>query len=538
MNHSHHYPLLVLSLLALSSCTLPTGTSGASKTASTSPSSSTAISTGKTSTSSSGTSASSTSTTISSVPSSSSSSLEDSGPTYDDFWAYSSALTISLKFTNASLYALSNYGYNYDEKYADVYFPATFSATLNGKTYTYDEVGVRMKGNTSRTEICSSDGTISDVCHFKVSFKCTFDDAIYSEAAFTSFKHTWTDAAERKARKNRRFASMEKLDLKYLPRNGNTPVTYSQEIYCYHVFEQEGIVAPKAKWSSLTFKDDKSSKTSSYEAIEAIDDVFIEHHFASEDWGGDLYKCSTYKENNSYIKADLTISGAVTSTTSGGLANGTRIASGKIGVEDCYNLYHPNYQLKTNDNGEASDFSKMSNFINVVNNVKTGKSSQNALENVLDVQEFLTFEGVSYCLGNFDDQRNNYNNYFIYFRPSDNKAVYLPYDWDWAFGASVNGTSSTLVSYKPYHTSTSHDSSNTNPLYWCTILSNSSLQYDVSVYRPSYASAIKKVVSDGFLTSSKYSSFVASLSGASLKELSSVSSYMSSKTSVISSSLS
>jgi hypothetical protein len=58
---------------------------------------------------------------------------------------------------------------------------------------------------------------------------------------------------------------------------------------------------------------------------------------------------------------------------------------------------------------------KMANFISVVNSVKSGKSPQNALENVLDVQEFLAFEGVSYTLGNFDDQRNNYNNYFHLF---------------------------------------------------------------------------------------------------------------------------
>jgi hypothetical protein len=66
-------------------------------------------------------------------------------------------------------------------------------------------------------------------------------------------------------RKARRFATMSKLDLKYLPRNDSNSssyATYSQEMYCFHVFEQEGIVAPKAKWASLTFKDDKASKTS------------------------------------------------------------------------------------------------------------------------------------------------------------------------------------------------------------------------------------------------------------------------------------
>jgi spore coat protein CotH len=459
------------------------------------------------------------------------SSVETPSPSYEDFWAGEKSLSVSLTFTNASLYALSNYGYNYDQKYADLYFPATFKAVVDGKTYTYEDVGVRMKGNTSRADICSSDGTIKDVCHFKVSFKCTFDDALYDESAFSAFKHSWNDSALRKARKARRFATMSKLDLKYLPRNDSNSssyATYSQEMYCFHVFEQEGIVAPKAKWASLTFKDDKASKTSSYEAIEAVDEDFISHHFSSTEAGGDLYKCSTYKSGSSYIKADLTTSGAIDS-------RGTRVSSGKIGVEDCYNLYHPNYQLKTNDDGEKSDFSKMANFISVVNSVKSGKSPQNALENVLDVQEFLAFEGVSYTLGNFDDQRNNYNNYFIYFRANDGKAVYIPYDWDWAFGGSVMSSSQSTL--KPYHTSTTHDSSNTNPLYWCTILSNSSLQYSITDYRSAYAATIKKVVSDGYLESGTYSAFASALAGSTLKELSQVSSYMASKKSVIASSL-
>jgi spore coat protein CotH len=532
MKHTR-LPFLALALFSLSSCG---GTPTASST--TSPSSSGASAGSSMSGGSASSSNASSGLSSSSGTSTASSSSSEDALTYDAFWDGAQSVSFSLKFTNASLYALSNYGYNYDEKYADVYFPADFAATIGGKTYAYADVGVRMKGNTSRVDFCSKDGTISDVCHFKISFKATFDDDLYSLSELSSFKHTWSDSAARKERKNRRFADMEKLDLKYLPRNGDSSnVTYSQEIYCYHVFNEEGIAAPKARWSSLSLQDEAMSKTSSYEAIEPIDDVFIEHHFAESEWGGDLYKCSTYKENNTYIKADLAISGAVSSSTdSSGLANGTRIAKGKIGVEDCYALYHPNYQLKTNDDGEDSDFSKMANFINVVSNVKTGKSPQKALESVLDVSEFLNFEGVSYCLGNFDDQRNNYNNYYLYFRPSDGKAIYLPYDWDWAFGATPMGNSS-VASWKPYHTSTMHDNSNTNNLYWCTIFSNSSLQYDIASYRAVYASMVKKVVSDSFLSGSTYSAFAKALAGSVQKELSSVSSYMSSKTSVISSSL-
>jgi spore coat protein CotH len=465
--------------------------------------------------------------------SSSSTSQDDGGISYEDFWNVATATNIELRFTNASLYALSDYGANYDQKYADVYFPASIKIQVGSAEISYAEVGVRMKGNNSRTTICSTDGTISDVCHFKVSFKCTFDDSLYDLSQFSSFKHDWTnDAAGRKTRKARRFAGMEKLDLKFLPRNNN--LTYSQEIYCFHVFEQMGIQSPLAKRSSLTFADAKGSKTSAYECVEAMDDSFVSHHFPT-DAGGDLYKCSTYTDsNNSYIKADLAISGAVSSSfdSSTGYANGTRIANGKIGVEDNYSLYHPNYQLKTNDDGEKSDFSKMANLINAVYSVRYKKAPYSLLDGVLDVNEFLTFEGVSYALGNFDDQRNNYNNYFIYFRPSDGKAVYIPYDWDWSLGACMMID---VTSWQPYHTKTSHDSSSTNSLYWCTILTSSSLSYSQTSLRSTYASTVKSLVSKGFLTYATYTNYIGTVSGAGTEEFSDVKSYMSSKTSVISS---
>jgi hypothetical protein len=54
-------------------------------------------------------------------------------------------------------------------------FPADMTIEIAGATYKYYEVGVRMKGNTSRTEFLNSDGSFMDgkYAHFKVSFKAT-----------------------------------------------------------------------------------------------------------------------------------------------------------------------------------------------------------------------------------------------------------------------------------------------------------------------------------------------------------------------------
>lgn len=249
--------------------------------------------------------------------------------TYDEFWDASSAMNISLAFSDSSLKALSDYGVNYSLKYADVYFPASFSLSFKGKSLSMEEVGVRMKGNNSREEIVDERGNIIGSCHFKISFKATFDGDLYDLPQFGSFKHDWSnDAAGRKARKKRRLADMEKVDLKYLPRNDGK--TYSQEIYCFDVFRKCGIEAPLARWSSLSLSDSSSSKTASYELVESMDDVFLSHHFAG-DSSGDLYKCSTYSgaSQGTYLKADLALSGAVSSSfDSSGLANGARVEKG------------------------------------------------------------------------------------------------------------------------------------------------------------------------------------------------------------------
>ena len=52
------------------------------------------------------------------------------------------------------------------------------------------------------------------------------------------------------------------------------------------------------------------------------------------------------------------------------------------------------------------------------------------------MDNFLKFEAVSYFLGNPDDLRNNYNNYYIYFNKSTGKMIFIPYDLDRCLGVT------------------------------------------------------------------------------------------------------
>ena len=71
-------------------------------------------------------------------------------------------------------------------------------------TWTIPQVGVRMKGNTSRTSFYDSHNGMYNLVHFKISFQETFDDEEY----YGKDALNWTDSAERKARKNRTFATL------------------------------------------------------------------------------------------------------------------------------------------------------------------------------------------------------------------------------------------------------------------------------------------------------------------------------------------
>ena len=451
----------------------------------------------------------------------------DSG-LFDELFSSASSLSIQLRFSNASLMALSKLQ-SASRKYDDVYFPADMELELNGVKYAFAEVGVRMKGNTSRRAIVNNDNVIYQPCHFKVSFKETFDSEIYDDPKLSSFRKSWESAESRAKRKDRTLFGQKKIDLKYIPRNNGTCKV--REIYAYQSFEKEGLLAPKATLASLTVSNDSSTLDGEFEVIECIDKQFLKKRFSKADAKGDLYKC-VY---NSRGKADLSRSGAVTKDTDPetGRTIGTRVAKGNIGVEDNWNGYVPNYQLKTNDdNGEESDFTSLSNYINGIWNTVYGPDggSSSMIESVLDVDQFLKFSAVSYLLGNPDDQRYNYNNYYIYFIPSTGKAVYIPYDWDWCLGSAWNeGLQDNMKSTTPFDEWTI-DNGTASSVYYATFFKGKkdgmSLTFDRSSYQNAYLSYVKKGVEDGILDPENYLSLTNTLHSSDNNEYESVSSYM------------
>lgn len=304
----------------------------------------------------------------------------------------------------------------------------------------YEEVGVRMKGNTSRHQFYGDKGFFDNI-HMKLSFKQTFDDL--DDGYKQNELKEWTDTAKRDERKARTLGGMDKIDLKY---NSTADETYVRELYAMKLFRDNGIYAPNVTLCALTAleKDSTKKNLGVYRIHEPVDEAFITNKIG-ETKVGDLWKC-TYTKTG---PADLT----------------DYDLEKRVGVEDELKGKFYSYDKKTNKKKDKitglRDFSSIKNFIKAIN------ESNADYESLIDVDYFAKFEAVNYILGNPDCIRNNYNNYYLYFR-ADGKAIIIPYDYDRCLGITKdwNPTGSANMYVTPYtRTVAATGGGQNNPLY-------------------------------------------------------------------------
>lgn len=282
---------------------------------------------------------------------------------------------------------------------------------INGEVYEIEDVGIRMKGNTSRTDLIANDGRYH-LTHFRLSFDETFDETEY----YGSEARVWNSEEERQARKDRTFATLSSLELKY---NGTGDRTYSTEVYAHEFFINNGVLAQKCTEAAFKFADVDFGV---YTIYEPVDNTFIERNLPKEDWDGDLYKAQwTYFPASYAPFCDYGIENELTRT-----------------------FY--NFDLKTNK--KKSDHSSIRNLISVINS----KNSKESIESVVDIDYFIKFAATSYFAGCPDDIRNNYNNHYVYFKKSDGKAIFIPYDYDRCFGhtGGYNPDNQCMTSVSPF----------------------------------------------------------------------------------------
>ncbi|MGN0814435.1 MAG: CotH kinase family protein [Candidatus Coproplasma sp.] len=339
---------------------------------------------------------------------------------------------------------------------ADMYVKLTCA---DGKTQEWNipQVGVRMKGNTSRCDFYSADEGMYNLIHFKISFGETFDkEKYYGEDALE-----WNEA-DREARKERTFATLENLDLKW---NRNDDKTYIKEIYAYELYRESGVLAPYTTLASVDVGEDHAGVWTVYEPI---DDIFLEKRLPGQALGGDLYKLGWTNEGATF----------------------TSFSS--YGVEDEDKCQFFVYDLKTNK--KTSTHQSLKELITTLN---SGNLTKEAFAGVVDEENFVSYSAVSYIVGNPDDLRNNYNNCYIYFRADNGKMMIIPYDMDRVFGINT---------WNPYGDSMTCDSpfsvknvvgEQKNPLFKTTLCSQ-------GLYAEEYFGAVTSIIGCDMLTDSAF----------------------------------
>ena len=295
-----------------------------------------------------------------------------------------------------------------------IYRMADLEVTVGTDTYYIRQVGVRMKGNTSRTDFYSPKEGIHSLIHLKLDFQETFDDPDY----YGSEALTWTEA-DREARKDRTFATLEKLDLRW---NKCDDSSYIKEYYAYEMYRDQGVPAPHTNLATLNWS---GLHMGVYTINEPIDKIFLKKYLPKEQQGGDLYKLGW-----SHVGASFT-------------------AVDSIGIEDEDAGKFYAYDLKTNK--KTSTHESLTKIITALN---SGNVTKEGFAQLVDVEEFLRYSAVSYLLGNPDDLRNNYNNCYIYFRGDTGQMMVFPYDFDRCLGVTHewNPTGDGVTSDDPFST--------------------------------------------------------------------------------------
>ncbi len=332
----------------------------------------------------------------------------------------------------------------------------TVAITSGGKTTTYviPEVGVRMKGNTSRTRFYSKELGIYNAIHLKISFQETFDE----EAWYGADCRVWPDEALRNARKDRTFATLEKLEMRW---NKCYDSTYLRESYAYEVFRSQGVLAPQV---SLCSFDWSGVHMGVYTINEPVDKVFLEKRLPRDAWGGDLYKLGWTDRGADFRRA------------------------ASIGVEDELAGTFYTYDLKTNK--KTSGHEALKNLIGALN---SSGMTKERFAGLVDAEYFVNFAAASYILGNPDDLRNNYNNCYIYFRADNGKAIFIPYDYDRCLGITYewNPYGDAMVSKDPFSMAQVNGRQN-NPLFLYTVVEG-------GMYIEEYTAALKALAENPLL---------------------------------------
>lgn len=375
---------------------------------------------------------------------------------YLEFWHPQTKLNIEI-FGDPEIFALMDeHGFQNNDPNGnnhDLYWPVSVRLTVNGRKYVYYEVGMRRKGNTSRDHHFWDRHQNQFATSF--SFKLKFDERwhkdIYNEHGLRKY---WAKGDPHYDARNSRSImhddagknGMTKIDFKY---NKTEDQSMTNQPFAFSLFQKYGLVSQNSTLSPLQMNGQRFGIIT---VNEATDKDLVKRYFS--DAGGDLYKVGwgRLSKHEEHKKGSLMIEDVRFVNNN---PNGPLTADGIIGEEDKFSGYNPGYDAKELHKSTVNH-NHLVNLMRVLKdneNKSPGEYTSN-LEGVVDINSFLMYAAAAYLTGNPDDLRNNGNNYYIYFDPSDNhKAHFIPYDYDWSLGLGwdEHGGNGAMAHLSPSH---------------------------------------------------------------------------------------
>lgn len=264
-----------------------------------------------------------------------------------------------------------------------------------------EEVGLRLKGNTSRRRPEGGYGEMH-------------------QAANTQWRHVHFGINMRKWVKDslHDVKGVRKLHLKWF----KDDATYVRELFCYNLFRDFGVwTASRSNYCRLWIRvdgDPKETYLGVYEMIEPVDERNLKHRDSPHMYGtskGNLWKCK-------YVGRPATL---------------TDPMNGNYGKDDGSDQSYT-YTLQTNISRFDDALDQLVDFQLKLNG-KSDESFYKWINEVCDVDLLLRTIAVNVAVGMWDDYWNNANNYYLYFtteHKTDYKVYMIPYDYDNTLGTS------------------------------------------------------------------------------------------------------
>ncbi len=189
--------------------------------------------------------------------------------------------------------------------------------------------------------------------------------------------------------------------------NGWNDPSFIREKAYYELADKAGLPAARSNFAALYVNDEYLGL---YILGEVVNGDFLDNHFAKADSGGNLYKADEPGANLAYLGDDPV-------------------------------AYQQTFSKESNE--EENDWSDLVELARVFGQTPASELPSK-LNNLIDVDSFLTALALDNLTVNTDSYVGMAQNYYLYRRSSDRKWVWIPWDPSLAFGALGQGSNTAL----------------------------------------------------------------------------------------------